>query len=130
MRRFAFSSMAVLCLALPLAAVACSNETAQEDEPSKSASFAEMVNHVKDPIPLTFEKTLNGKMTRMNRVYGFTFEAKAGAVVDVKIDARAGSDAQGLTKGAPLDTIAAVYGPMRGEDKGEKISLVDDSGES
>jgi hypothetical protein len=120
----------VLCLALPLAAVACSNEVASEDDPSRSASFAEMVNHVKDPVPLTFEKTQSGKMDRRNRVYGFTFEAKAGAVIDVAIDARAGSDAQGLAKGAPLDTIAAVYGPMKDADKGEKLSLVDDSGES
>jgi hypothetical protein len=115
---------ALALLSLPLAAVACG--TSDDGENADTGRFAEMANHIKETRELAFDKVLSGTFDRKVRVYGFTFEAKAGAKVNVDIATAAGTDAVGITRGAPLDTIAAVYGPMKGNDKGEKISFVDD----
>lgn len=122
MRLTTLSALALL--PLPLLGLACGNNNGGDN--ADNDTFAEMANHVTSTQALEFDKPLSGKFDRKARVYGFTFEAKAGAVVNVDVQTAAGTDAVGITRGAPLDTIAAVYGPMNGNDRGEKISFVDD----
>lgn len=114
-----------LALLAGVAGVACSSTT-EGDDGSATGDDELMIDRVKSIQPLTLDKPLKGKFERRVRVYGFSFEAKAGAVVRVSLKATAGSDAADLAPGAPLDTVAAIYGPLTGDKKGKQLAQADD----
>ncbi|MCB9535358.1 MAG: lamin tail domain-containing protein [Myxococcales bacterium] len=81
--------------------------------------------HILDDIDL--DSVIEGKFDPRVRVYGFTFEAKAGASIKVDLRTRAGHDSFDAQPDKPLDTVAAIYGPMRGADKGRRVASSDDT---
>ncbi len=122
MFRRALPLLALVALASS-ATAACSAET---DDATASSDSDLMIDRVKQIQALTLDKPLEGKFERKVRVYGFSFEAKAGAVIKVSLSATAGTDATELQAGAPLDTVAAIYGPLTGEKKGKQLAQADD----
>src|SRR5262245_32468595 len=60
---------------------------------------------------IALDSTVQGTFDPRVRVYGYVFEAKRGAKLKASLTATAGSDANGVTAGAALDTYMAVYGP-------------------
>ncbi|MEZ4468107.1 MAG: hypothetical protein R3F43_27665 [bacterium] len=88
---------------------------------------ADMVSkaHIIDDIPMG--SVIKGTFQPGMRVHGFTFQAKAGAEVQVSLKTRAGASSFDARPGAPLDTIAAVYGPIKGDDKGPRLAASDDT---
>jgi hypothetical protein len=119
-RPLRLASVLTLILA---ASAAC---TAASPPEATSAEAALMVDHVKNIQPLELDKPFDGRLDRKVRVYGLSFEAKAGATIHVDLSTRAGKGAQDVQPGAPLDTVAALYGPMKGDSKGPRLSLVED----
>lgn len=119
-------ALPVLALALlgAVSSVACSAIT--EDDAATSDESNLMIDRVKQIQAITLDKPVKGKFERKVRVYGFSFEAKAGAVIKVSLSAKAGSDATDLPKGTALDTVAALYGPLTGEKKGKQLAQADD----
>ncbi len=90
------------------------------------AGKADMVSsaHILDDIDLNSE--IRGTFRPGWRVYGFTFEAKAGARIQVGLRATAGTGSVDLAPGEALDTVAAIYGPMSGADKGPRLATAED----
>lgn len=123
-RRLAASSSA-LVLVLGIAGLAACSSTTEGDATATDDADL-MIHRVKSITAISLDKPVKGKFERKVRVYGFTFEAKAGAIVRVSMKANAGSDAADLAKGAELDTVAAVYGPLSGEKKGKQLAQADD----
>ncbi len=97
------------------------------DDLALSGGKADQVKnaHILDDIDL--DSTIQGKFDPRVRVYGFTFEAKAGASVKVNLATQAGADSFDARFGEGLDTVAAIYGPIRGDDKGRKLAASDDT---
>ncbi len=127
-------NVALTVLAAALAVAGCDTET--DTGPAGVDPFtglvggetkADMVSkaHLIDDIDL--DSTINGTFRPKLRVYGFTFEAKAGAGIEVDIATRAGKDSIDVGPGQPLDTVASVYGPIRGDDKGPRLAYSDDT---
>ena len=79
---------------------------------------------------IALDSFIEGRFDDRTRVYAYTFEAKAGAVVNVAFTAAAGEGASSLRPGEDLDTVIALYGPMDGRTAGERIFYVDDEGAS
>lgn len=126
------SLLAVLATALAFACTEQGTETAPVDkdvfnELAGGDSKADMVKnaHIIDDIDL--DSTINATFRPRVRVHGFTFEAKAGADVQVELRTRAGKDSIDARDGAALDTVLAVYGPVRGDDKGRRLAYNDDT---
>ncbi len=90
-------------------------------------SKADMVKnaHIIDDIDL--DSTINARFRPRVRVHGFTFEAKAGADIRIELATHAGKDSADARTGEALDTVAAVYGPVRGDDKGRRLAYNDDN---
>ncbi len=88
---------------------------------------ADMIRKARIVEDVALNNSVRGTFERRIRVYGFTFEAKAGAIVDVDIAAFAGEGAFGIEPGSALDTVATLYGPMRGEELGERLAYSDDT---
>ncbi len=63
-----------------------------------------------------------------HRTYGMTFSAKAGAVLRFAVTATAGKDSVDLPQGAALDTVLAVYGPLKDGQRGRRLLSADDDG--
>ncbi len=125
----------IAMLTCALAACGVENSEPETSNPAPQDAFsdlgytndkADMVRraHILDDVDL--DSTINGKFERRIRVYGFTFEAKAGAEVKVDITTRAGSDSFDVSPGESLDTVAAIYGPIRGDDKGPRLAFSED----
>jgi hypothetical protein len=122
-----------LGLGLPLAMTACQ---APGSDPNAADDFdavqigggdkADMVHgaHILSDIDLDSE--IQGTFRNGVRVYGFTFEAKAGAHVTVGLTATAGTGSVDRQSGEALDTVAALYGPIHGDDKGPRLLSADD----
>lgn len=96
-----------------------------EDESAPAMSGAA---HILDDIDLN--SVVQGRFQDRVRVYGYTVEVKAGAVLDVAIRTKAGSNSSDTAPGAALDTVAAVHGPMKGTKRGPQIAYSDDTDES
>jgi hypothetical protein len=92
-------------------------------EDTYTDELALMADHVTDPHDLPLDTTVTGVFDRHQRVYGFTFEAKAGATIRLSVETRAGREAK--VPGATLDTIAAVFA-MPGDRRGERLAQEDD----
>ncbi len=129
------SLLAVLATALAFACTeqGTENAPAEKDvfnELAGGESKADMVKnaHIIDDIDL--DSTINATFRPRVRVHGFTFEAKAGADVQVELRTRAGKDSIDARDGAALDTILAVYGPVQGDDKGRRLAYNDDTADS
>ena len=116
-------------------AFACTEQGTGDTAP-ESDVFAEMVGgetkadmvknaHLIDDIDL--DSAIHATFRPRVKVHGFTFEAKAGADIQVELRTRAGKDSIDLSAGENLDTVAAVYGPIRGEDKGRRLAYNDDN---
>jgi len=113
-------------LVLPFFAACSSIGPAAPDEPTGKNEPPQMADHVKVLRDLPLDTTITGRFDRKERVYGFVFEARAGATIRARVETRAGSDADRARPGAALDTIAAVFGPMNGNDRGERLAQEDD----
>lgn len=83
--------------------------------------------HIIDDIDL--KSTIDGKFRREVRVYGYTFEAKADAVIHADVAATGGDDSF-TSPGKPLDMIIGLYGPMQGDQPGTRLAYVDESDEA
>jgi hypothetical protein len=64
------------------------------------------------------------------QVRGLTAEAEAGATLRVEAAAWAGPGSTDRAGGQPLDTVAALYGPMAGVRPGPLLAYADDSGDT
>ncbi len=79
--------------------------------------------HIIDDIDL--KATITGTFRADIRVYGYTFEAKADAVIHADVSATGGEGSS--LNGKPLDMIIGLYGPMNGDQPGERLAYVDES---
>lgn len=70
--------------------------------------------------------TFTGNFDRKIRVYGFSVEAKVGAILHVDMITAAGPDSFDVEPGDELDTIMAVYGPTKNGKPGPLLTQVDD----
>ena len=70
--------------------------------------------------------TFTGDFDPHARVYGFSVQARVGAVLEIETLTAAGSGSIDVPEGEELDTILAVYGPMQGDRQGELVVQVDD----
>jgi hypothetical protein len=92
---------------------------------------ADMVKKTKLVKDLALDSTVVGTFDRKIRVYGYVLEAKKGAKLTVKLEAKAGSDASGIAAGQDLDTIISVNGPYQSQTSpGPTITESDDNGDS
>jgi hypothetical protein len=91
-------------------------------------SKADQVHHAKILGDVDLNSHVDGRFTAA-RVYGFTFEAKAGGTITVGVSATAGSSSSDTAQGTPLDTVAAIYGPVSsdGKDPGPRLAYADDN---
>jgi hypothetical protein len=82
--------------------------------------------HIVDEIALRSE--IKGSFKEGYRVYGYVFEAKAGAVINANVDAVGGEESVD-SAGEELDMIMGLYGPTTGEasNPGERLAYVDQS---
>ncbi len=94
-----------------------------EDSPADQLSSARIIENIE------LRSTIEGRFNPRVRTYGFTFEAKAGAIVDVGVATKAGSDSGDATPGSALDTVIGVYGPINSNKKGPKLFEADDDGD-
>lgn len=72
---------------------------------------------------------LRGSIDAPWQVRGLTVEATSGSTLRVNVAAWAGPGSTTRAGGQPLDTVAAVYGPMDGERPGPLLAYSDDSDE-
>lgn len=101
------------------------DENAFADTKGDVGSSAEIVDDIK------FDSTVEGTFDPRVRAYGYTFDVKKGANLEISLDARAGSDARGLGEGEKLDTVLALYQGFEGPNSiGEKIVEHDDGDDS
>jgi hypothetical protein len=72
--------------------------------------------------------TVSGTIEAPWQVRGLTLEALAGETLRVEVGAWAGPGSVDRLGGEPLDTVAAIYGPMIGDLPGPLLTYADDSG--
>jgi hypothetical protein len=82
--------------------------------------------HIIDNIEL--QSTITGTFRPEVRAYGYTFEAKADAIVHADVSATGGEGSD--LDGKALDMIIGLYGPMNGDQPGERLAYVDESDEA
>lgn len=70
--------------------------------------------------------TMTGDFDPRARVYGFTVQAKVGAILTIDMITSAGADSIDAAEGDELDTVMAIYGPMVNRKPGPQIIQVDD----
>lgn len=116
---------------------ACSVEDSDKDEFSFDGLLgeggkADMLSSAHIVREADLNSTFTGDFDSHVRVYGFSVQARVGAVLDIGMLTEAGADSIDAREGESLDTIMAVYGPMQGGQAGDLIVQVDDdaSGEA
>jgi hypothetical protein len=115
-----------LCLLLPLAA--CHGSARPEfdfDGALAAGRKSDMVSRAHLLGDIDLNSHVDGRFNDRVRVYGFTFEAKAGATVTIDVAATAGGQSSDTTPGAALDVVSAVYGPMDGDRPGPRVVYAD-----
>ena len=98
---------------------------------SADAGKADAARSTKLVDDIALDSSVQGTFDPRVRVYGYVFEAKRGAKLKAALAATAGSDANGVTSGAALDTYMTVYGPYKSvTEPGPRLRESDDNGAS
>ncbi|MCA9543168.1 MAG: lamin tail domain-containing protein, partial [Myxococcales bacterium] len=128
------TALSVACVTAGIAGCAEPTELANDvqtpfEDLQLTGGKADQVANARLIDDIDLDSMIQGKFDRRVRVYGFTFEAKAGAQVKVDLRTKAGSDSLDAQSGQALDTVAAIYGPIVGDSKGRKLAASDDTDE-
>ncbi len=128
-----------LALSCVLALGGCAAEMAEEGEEFESmygpfpfdenlgnSEKGDLVGSAHVLRSIDLDSRISGTFDPAIRVYGFTFEAKVGARINIRLEAKAGRDSADPSAATGLDTVMALYGPMAGDAPGTRISYVDD----
>ena len=124
-------SLILGALTLVATAASCTEHTSDREALDLASMLgpggkADMLSSSHVVREVDMNSTLNGKFNPRVRVYGFTVNARVGAVLNVDVTTAAGEDSFDAEPGAELDTVLAVYGPMEANKPGPMLMQVDD----